>query len=434
MKTTAPPYKICVLILAFGISFQLHAQSKRVLFLGNSYTYYNNLPQLINNMARTTNDTLISESNTPGGYSLKEHAGQTGNFTSINKIFSRDWDHVVLQEQSQKPSFNLSYVETEVFANAKILCDTIRNNYRCTQPIFYMTWGRENGDASNCNFAPWVCTYEGMDSALHVNYVTMGNDNDALVSPVGAVWHEIRDLYPFIDLYAQDGSHPSPAGSYAAACTFYSIIFGKDPTLVTYDFSLPAAEAALIRSVAKSVAYDSLTKWNVKPHEVQASFNFTIDFVNRLVNFIPYGAQVDSVHWDFGDGHSSTTNFPAHQYEKGGSYNVCLTVWSCGVSDTTCETVLLDNLWGINDPNDTRMISVHPNPVKDQLFIDITDQPGRIEQIEIYDLKGQLVVVPDPVFTNANEPIQVPIQLPPGLYILKLLRSDGYYLGKFVVE
>ena len=236
------------------------AQSKNVLFLGNSYTQYNNMPGLVNSVANSVGDWITYDSNTPGGYRLLNHAADN---TSMIKIFSNDWDHVVLQAQSQEPSWADWQVQQDVFPYAKQLCDSIRSNNGCTEPVFYMTWGRENGDASNCANISWVCTYEGMDSVLNKNYRRMGEQNRALVSPVGAVWHYIRDHYPAMDLYAADGSHPSQLGSYVAAVTFYTIFFEKDPELTSFNYSLSAADADTIRKAVGVVVYDSLAKWNV---------------------------------------------------------------------------------------------------------------------------------------------------------------------------
>lgn len=79
--------------------------TKRALFLGNSYTGVNNLPQMIADVTTSTGDTLIFGSNTPGGYTLQGHST---NATSLAKIAVGNWDYVVLQEQSQNPSFPIS--------------------------------------------------------------------------------------------------------------------------------------------------------------------------------------------------------------------------------------------------------------------------------------------------------------------------------------
>jgi len=81
---------------------------------------------------------------------------------------------------------------------------------------------------------PPVCTYEGMDDLLRERYLEMGEMNEAVVSPVGAVWRHLRENNPDVQLYANDGSHPSPEGSYAAACAFFSVLFRENPTLITF--------------------------------------------------------------------------------------------------------------------------------------------------------------------------------------------------------
>src|SRR3569832_301552 len=88
----------------------IHSQSqntKRVLYLGNSYTGTNYLPQITATLALTTGDTLIVDSNTPGGYTLQMHSTDA---TSLNKIMAGIWDYVVLQAQSLVSSLLVSFV------------------------------------------------------------------------------------------------------------------------------------------------------------------------------------------------------------------------------------------------------------------------------------------------------------------------------------
>ncbi|PKN95755.1 MAG: hypothetical protein CVU43_24110, partial [Chloroflexi bacterium HGW-Chloroflexi-5] len=112
----------------------------RVLFLGNSYTYVNNLPQIVADMARSTGDSLIFASNTPGGYTLEGHST---NATSLSLIAQGGWNYVVLQEQSQLPSFTDSEVQSMVFPYARKLDSLINVADTCTETVFYMTWGRK---------------------------------------------------------------------------------------------------------------------------------------------------------------------------------------------------------------------------------------------------------------------------------------------------
>src|SRR5687768_9801936 len=111
----------------FVLSFESQAQTltKRALFIGNSYTAAYDLPMMVSQMAASVGDSLYYDSNALGGYTLNGHSTNT---VTLNKIGAGNWDYVVLQEQSQMPSFPISQVEANVFPYAKKL-DSIINLY-----------------------------------------------------------------------------------------------------------------------------------------------------------------------------------------------------------------------------------------------------------------------------------------------------------------
>ena len=248
------PKLVMTLLSLLCLNKGANASLFRVLFLGNSYTDVNDLPQIISNIASSNGDSLSYLSYAPGGYTLQNHSTDP---VSVSLINQGNWDFVVLQEQSQLPSFPLGQVQISVYPYARFLDSLITSNNPCAETIFYMTWGREFGDASNCSSWPPVCTYEGMDSLLRLRYLEMAFNNNSIVSPVGAVWNHIRQNYPTIQLYQIDESHPSNEGSYAAACCFYASIFRKDPTTVTYDFGIHPPNGAWIRQAAKDVVFNN---------------------------------------------------------------------------------------------------------------------------------------------------------------------------------
>ena len=149
--------KIVSLLIFLGLIISSYAQTKKVLFIGNSYTGVNNLPNLISSVANSAGKTLIYDSHTPGGTQLATHATST---TVEAKIALQNWNFVVIQGQSQEMSWALEGEASSRFTSCSILSDKIRANYECSVPMFYMTWGRKNGDANNCGWR----TCEGMDS------------------------------------------------------------------------------------------------------------------------------------------------------------------------------------------------------------------------------------------------------------------------------
>ena len=395
-------------------------QSTKVLFIGNSYTGVNNLPQMTYDAALSVGDTLIVDNHTPGGQRLLNHASSP---QALAKINSQDWDYVVLQAQSQEPSWPIGQVQTEVFPYATQLCDQIRANNSCSMPVFYMTWGRKNGDAGNCASWPPVCTYVGMDSLLNERYRTMAIDNNALVSPVGAAWHYIRDNFASIELYDSDESHPSVAGSYAAACTFYAVFLRKDPSLISYSAGLNSKEAENIRNAVKLVVYDDLSEWNIGKYDPVADFYFTknqyiIDFNNQSKNAV-------SFFWDFGDGNTSVDENPQNTYAILGQYEVKLEATFCSYADLKLDTVEFS--LGLEQVESSK-ISLHPNPSCRSITIDLSsDMMSREFRVQVYSLAGKLVL--DKPIVNGQIIFSV-ANFSPGLYTYKI----GSNTGNFVVE
>lgn len=411
-------------LFALVFSFALTAQdSKRVLFLGNSYTAANNLPQMVAQVANSVGDIVEHDSNTPGGYTFEGHST---NSTSLAKIAVGDWDYVVLQEQSQLPSFPDSQVQNNVYPYAAALNQEIKDNNPCAETLFYMTWGRKNGDQFNCGGWPPVCTYEGMDDLIRDRYIAMANDNDALLSPVGAVWRYIRTTYPEIELYVSDESHPSVAGTYAAACSFYSVIFRKDPMLITFDASLPALEAQKIRLATKQIVFDNLLQWNVGLFDPIADFTFE-NTIDSEFTFMNLSENATSYLWDFGDGNTSIQENPTYSYTTSGSYIVSLTAIHCDLETTFSQTVEVNQL--SLPKNISNEFVVYPNP--SNFMINIKVAPDQIgEDYVMYDYNGRRLL--SGKITQTTSTVQIS-DLATGLYFIQL-GADKSNVVKFVKQ
>ena len=422
--------KYSILLLLLVGFLPISAQTKKVLFIGNSYTSYNNLPKMISDAAKTTGDKLIYDSQTVGGYSLKVHSQ---NATVYSKMRSNTWDFVTIQAQSQEPSFGLNQVRTETFPYAKILADSIRSTNSCAKPLFYMTWGRKNGDPQNCQFVSWLCTYEGMDDSLASRYIYMANVNEGMISPVGRVWRYIRSNNPTIELYDTDGSHPSAAGSYIAMCAFYTTIFHKDPTAITFNYTIKAADAKIIRAAAKLIVFDSLSNWNVGKFDPKPNFSFTQkkDSI-EVSNASSYSTNYS---WTFGDGNSSNLQNPTHVYNSIGQFNLKLEAEQCGVKSSFSKTVDVielskkDTVIQDTTKNDTsavsikeiglnRKLAIAPNPANNTINI-----IGAYHSIEytIYDITGSVKIIGR--LEDDNDSIDI-TDLSDGIYLIRLSNAD----------
>ena len=147
--------KAILLFFATLVLNNVHAQDTlSVLFLGNSYTSYNNLPQLVQSLSNSAGKTLIIDSNMPGGYPMSGHLNDA---TTFSKISQGNWDYVILQEQSQIPTIDF-YRYNDMYPAITDLKLLIEQYNPCARLITYMTWGRRFGgqqcDPSNTYCSP----------------------------------------------------------------------------------------------------------------------------------------------------------------------------------------------------------------------------------------------------------------------------------------
>ncbi|MBK8847836.1 MAG: PKD domain-containing protein [Bacteroidetes bacterium] len=248
----------------------------------------------------------------------------------------------------------------------------------CRDHVF-MTWGRKNGDASNCVNWPPVCTYAGMDSLLRLRYMMMATNNNAVVTPVGAVWNYIRNTITSIDLYSPDESHPSLHGSYAAACSFYTTLLRKNPELITFNSQISLADADSIKHATRLVAYDSLPQWYVGAYDVQAGFSFSAN-TNASVSFTNTSLFANSYLWDFGDGDTSTLENPTHQYNATGTYTVTLTASFCKQQHTFSNQIGVINL-NLNEAQPNSDLIIQQNG--DQITIQASQVIGMVKMLSM---------------------------------------------------
>lgn len=426
-KTHFNKLLVTALLLHSGISNAQSHQKKRALFIGNSYTNVNDLPQMIATAALSAGDTLVFDSNTPGGQTFQQHSSNT---ITRAKIAAGNWDFVVLQEQSQFPSFPDAQVANSVFPYARKLDSLVNAQNPCAETVFYMTWGRKNGDAQNCGGWPPVCTYEGMDNLLQQRYTQMANDNHALLSPVAKVWRAIRTQYPTLELYQTDESHPSLAGSYAAACTFYSILFRENPLEITWNSALNATDAANIRNIVKSIVFDQLADFNVGAFDPLAGFTSTRN--GQTVNFSNTSERATTYQWDFGDGNSSSLENPVHTYTGAGPFQVTLTASRCASRNILIRSVSLGTT-GIKEINNEN-IHLFPNPAHEQVQIKGNNS---LQGMTVYILQTDGKEIYRQKIEKDIQTISIEtVSIPGGMYFMTIRSKDGSitYAQKLMVK
>lgn len=182
---------------------------EKVLFVGNSYTYFWNLPQQVTAMAASRDQIIKTQQSTSGGTSLAQHWRGEKDLQSLQMIKEGDFDAIVLQDFSQQaikaPDSLLHYgalfVQEAQSKGAKV--------------YLYQTWSRA--------WDPY------MQATITEKYEELAQSCGATVVPVGQAWQRARELRPDLALYDPDESHPSPLGTYLTACVFYGVFTGQSP-------------------------------------------------------------------------------------------------------------------------------------------------------------------------------------------------------------
>jgi hypothetical protein len=218
----------------------------RVLFVGNSFTFYNSMPALVDRLAAADEGapTMFVASYTRGGWTL-EGASHDDRLESLLEEVA--WDVVVLQAQSQLLSFPAGQRRRETHPFAHALERQISS--AGGQTVLFMTWGYRGGDPRNYPGD----TFTAMQRRLVEGYSELGAELSAPVAPVGLAWKEALQREPGLDLWDGDGEHPNTAGSYLAACVFYAMLSGKDPSRSAFTGGLEPAKARFLRGVAWDV-------------------------------------------------------------------------------------------------------------------------------------------------------------------------------------
>ena len=273
---------LTIAILLFKISFS--QEEIRVLFLGNSYTYVNDLPKIIKDIAINEGKVFTYESVTPGGCTLFQHLDSQ---TSMSKIRQGNWDYVILQEQSQLPVIDY-YRHNTLKPSYKSLHDSIMLYNPKAKVVGYMTWVRRYGGQQcvNCGDGLYCSAnfvdFNHMQDSLTAAYCENAYATNSYVAPVGEAWKSALATEPSLVLHSSDNSHPSYDGSYLAACVFYSVFWNKSSVGIYHDKQIDGTKAKLLQTISDEVFFNNLEKWNFKTDTV----NIIENFGNRCYNIL----------------------------------------------------------------------------------------------------------------------------------------------------
>jgi hypothetical protein len=204
----------------------------RILFVGNSLTMANDLPEMVENIAKANGERIECLSVAFSGYSLEDHWSQGD---AARAIAAGSWTFVVLQ---QGPS---ALPESRVHLRADVRrFDEVITRHGARTAL-YMVW-------------PSSERRQDFD-AVSESYALAAADVRGILLPAGDAWRAAWREDPSLPLYGSDGFHPSPLGSYLAALVIYNRLIGPaSPGAAPGLPRLPAGHVAILQRAVASVA------------------------------------------------------------------------------------------------------------------------------------------------------------------------------------
>ena len=244
---------LCAVWVAWFVCSAVSARPLKVLFIGNSYVYVNDLPKIFQQVAVGAGQEAPEiRMHAPGGQTLAGHVRDQ----ALQKILREPCDVVVLQEQSQIPAIaeTSAPVRQMFFESCQALTHAIRRVHPAVRVVFYQTWARHPSAWLSAK-APVDLGADAVDMQARLSrwYAEAARRASGEVAPVGDAWQaNYRSPHPVM-LHAQDGSHPTVAGTYLAALVLVSVVYQVPPE-TQFDGPLPPQVAAHLRMLATTVA------------------------------------------------------------------------------------------------------------------------------------------------------------------------------------
>lgn len=245
-----------------------------VLFVGNSYTMYNNLDATVAAVFAAAGEEVQTARVAAGGLTLSDHASRAADSSSawhtklVTEAADREW--VVLQDQSQTPGFPMTEVSWMASRDGAVALNELIVAAEA-ETMFFLTWGYVDGDSRNDWLYP---DYTAMQGHLTLGYKAYAEacataERPVWIAPVGPAYAYIHDQIVasgedplatgalFKDLYSGDGSHPGPLGTQLAAYVFYASLSGENPVGLTAPEGLDAERVLVLQEAAAAVVFDS---------------------------------------------------------------------------------------------------------------------------------------------------------------------------------
>lgn len=387
----------------------------KVLFIGNSITYFNDMPNTFEDIANSLGNTTEVTVYAPGGTGFIHHVNDANVYSHFRQ---GDWDYVILQPGSnESPGYSEPIDQT--LARARILKDSVVAYNPCAKILFYEisygVWGSSQGNLDTYN--------ETMD-LIRANLELLADSTELAFVPAGESVRTVWNTDQTTLLWGSAGDiHPNAKGSYIIACTFYSAIFQSPSSGSNITTSLTPTEAVNYQLLADTITLNNLSDWRINTYDQFTDFEFNVDGQDVVFNSL--SEHIDSLVWNLGDGNTNQLDSFNYSYNTDGDYTVTLTTYKNNCEQTVSKTVQVSNL-GVEESLGKDEVIVYPNPFSSVIYI----RGNVFENVSVYNTLGQDLSHLISVSNRIHEIEVNTSQLPVGGYFIKILNFNTFLYKK----
>lgn len=402
-----------IILIVFSLKMiQVSAQTQKILFIGNSITYFNDMPQVFRDIANQKGDSVDLTMYAPGGTGFQNHSIDNNVF---NLFRNNVWDVIVLQPGSnESPAYSQPRATT--LSQGRILLDSALYYSPCARILFYEisygVWGSSPQD---------VTTYNNTMDQIRLTAEYLSDSTGFSFAPAGECMRHVWNKDPSILLWGGTGDvHPNIMGSYLISCAFYASIFNKPSSGNTiYNGNTPQ-NAQYYQHVSDSIVLNHQFSWRIDTSWHKSTFTYEIN--GQTLEATNTNTNADSVHWFLNHNLSGTNSQFLINNLDVGNYELTQVAYFGSCSDTLSYNFQMNSLGLTNMSQNS--IQWYPNPAQESVFIRQAKT-----KVRIYSPEGKLLI------QQQNQQEVLINSLNTGTYILELeINPEERQLFKLIKE
>jgi hypothetical protein len=398
------PFVLIICILALAQSAKASDDTTRVLFIGNSMTYFNNMPNTFRDISNNLGKKVKVAMYAPGGTGFVNHVSDP----AVYAMFRQSWDVVVLQPGTNESAGTSASVNTTI-ARGKVLMDSIKKYSACARIYLYQI----------PYSVPSPSTWSSYFSVQTMFRDSVGKMADSMKVQMIAAGECARAYYRRHQNFAlhttYNDIHPGPLGSYLVACAAYVSVFQDSVKSCTEYAGIHQDSARKFFAISDTVILRHKASWRINTYNLHAGFSHSLS--GTTLTFTNTSTHFTNLLWKFGDGTTSALLNPQHSYNGAGTYTVTLLATNATCTDSTQRTVLVLGPTGISE-SENNSASIFPNPATHHLTI---KSKAMIVSLKLFDVSGKELSVK----SNTSNLTELELSgLEPGVYFLEINSSS----------